>query len=105
MVKSIRHEILMSYLDYEVNKRNVWVLIWPGMVVLCVAQIYWSMEVQNSLMTRIASTMETLHKKLRNQILDMVELVKGSIYKFLLKIILALDFCTQDNYRNKIEPR
>lgn len=68
----------MSYLDYEVNKRDLWVLIWPGMVVLCVSQIYWTMEVQNSLMTRMPSTMEVLHEKLMNQILEMVELVKGS---------------------------
>ena len=75
---SVRHEILMSYLDYEVNKRVIWVCIWPGMVVLCVSQIYWSMEVQNSLMTHIPSTMETLHTKLRSQILEMVELVRGT---------------------------
>lgn len=68
----------MSYLDYEVNHRVVWVLIWPGMVVLCVTQVYWSMEVQNSLMTRIPSTMDTLYAKLRDQIIDMVELVRGS---------------------------
>lgn len=68
----------MSYLDYEVNKRDLWVRIWPGMVVLCVSQIYWTMEVQNSLMTRMPSTMEVLHEKLMNQILEMVELVKGS---------------------------
>lgn len=78
MTKSIRHEVLMSYLDYEVNQRVVWVLIWPGMVVLCVTQVYWSMEVQNSLMTRIPSTMDTLYAKLRDQIIDMVELVRGS---------------------------
>lgn len=78
MVKSMRHEILMSYLDYEVNQRVTWVRIWPGMVVLCVSQIYWSMEVQNSLMTGIPSTMKTLYEKLMSQILDMVALVRGS---------------------------
>ena len=86
MLKSIRHEVLMSYLDYEVNQRVVWVLIWPGMVVLCVTQVYWSMEVQNSLMTRIPSTMDTLYAKLRDQIIDMVELVRGS------ELALARDF-------------
>ncbi|KAG7205245.1 hypothetical protein KM043_018325 [Ampulex compressa] len=81
MVKSVRHEILMSYLDYEVNERVTWVRIWPGMVVLCVSQIYWSIEVQNCLMTHIPSTLETLYEKLRSQILDMVNLVKGQLSK------------------------
>nr|XP_034175500.1 dynein heavy chain 12, axonemal isoform X3 [Osmia lignaria] len=108
MVKSIRHEILMSYLDYEVNKRNVWVLIWPGMVVLCVAQIYWSMQVQNSLMTRIASTMETLHSKLRNQILDMVELVKGQLSKqnrTTLNALITLDVHAMDVVKMLIDKK
>ncbi|XP_017762251.1 PREDICTED: dynein heavy chain 12, axonemal-like [Eufriesea mexicana] len=78
MLKSVRHEILMSYLDYEINRRVVWVRIWPGMVVLCVSQIYWSMDVQNSLMTHIPSTMEALHVKLKSQILEMVQLVRGT---------------------------
>nr|XP_012154186.1 PREDICTED: dynein heavy chain 12, axonemal isoform X1 [Megachile rotundata] len=99
MVKSVRHEILMSYLDYEVNQRNVWVRIWPGMVVLCVAQIYWSMQVQNSLMTHIASTMEALHAKLRLQILDMVDLVKGQLSKqnrTTLNALITLDVHAMD---------
>lgn len=77
MVKSIRHEILMSYLDYDPDRRVDWVRIWPGMVVLCVSQIYWSMEVQNCLMTHMVSTMESLNRKLQSQIFDMVNLVKG----------------------------
>lgn len=78
MVKSVRHEVFMSYLDYETNKRVVWVTIWPGMVVLCVDQIYWSIQVQNTLMNRIPSAMDTLYEKLRSQILEIVELVRGN---------------------------
>lgn len=78
MLKSVRHETLMSYLDYDTNERVVWVQIWPGMVVLCVAQIYWSMEVQSSLLTHILSSLEELWKKLQLQIFDMVNLVKGA---------------------------
>lgn len=77
MVKSIKHEVFMSILDYEVNERVYWVRVWPGMVVLCVSQIYWSIEVQNCLMTHRISSMESLHEKLKAQIIDMVNLVKG----------------------------
>ncbi|OXU22263.1 hypothetical protein TSAR_003308 [Trichomalopsis sarcophagae] len=76
MVASIRHEILMSYRDYEVNERVDWVRTWPGMVVLCVSQIYWSIQVQSALMTHMESAMETLYRKLRRQIIDVVNLVK-----------------------------
>lgn len=78
MLKSVRYETLMSYLDYDTKERVEWVQIWPGMVVLCVAQIYWSMEVQASLLTHVLSTLEALWKKLQLQIFDMVNLVKGA---------------------------
>lgn len=78
MLKSVRHEMFMSYLDYDTNERVVWVQIWPGMVVLCVGQIYWSMEVQSSLLTHMLSSLEELWKKLQLQIFDMVNLVKGA---------------------------
>ncbi|XP_026673034.1 dynein heavy chain 7, axonemal [Ceratina calcarata] len=106
MIKSVRHEILMSYLDYEVNKRVAWVLIWPGMVVLCVSQIYWSMEVQNSLMTRMLSAVEELHAKLRSQILEMVELVRGQLTKqsrTTLNALITLDVHAMDVVRVLID--
>ncbi|KOC62554.1 Dynein heavy chain 7, axonemal [Habropoda laboriosa] len=108
MVKSVRHEILMSYLDYEVNRRVVWVRIWPGMVVLCVAQIYWSMEVQNSLMTHIPSTMETLHMKLRSQILEMVQLVRGQLSRqnrTALNALITLDVHAMDVVKSLIDKK
>ena len=85
MVKSIRNQVLMSYRDYEINERVFWVRIWPGMVVLCVSQIYWSIDVQNSLMTHMMSVMESLYEKFKRQIIDMVDLVKG-LYVNIAKI-------------------
>lgn len=78
MIKSIRHEIIISYFDYEVTDRMQWVLIWPGQVVLCVAQIYWSLAVGNCLMTRTISAIETLYKSLQTQMIAMVNLVRGN---------------------------
>ena len=78
MVKSVRHQVLMSYRDYEINERVSWVLLWPGMVVLCVSQIYWSIDVQNSLITHMITVLESLYDKLKHQIIDMVNLVKGN---------------------------
>ena len=99
MVKSIKHEILMSYLDYDPEKRIDWVRFWPGMVVLCVSQIHWSMEVQNCLTTHMISSMESLYKKLRTQIFDMVDLVKGKLSKqnrTTLNALITIDVHAQD---------
>lgn len=79
MVGSVRHEVLMSYRDYETNERVDWVRTWPGMVVLCVSQIYWSIQVQNGLMAHMQSAMTSLYQMLRRQIIDVVNLVKGEM--------------------------
>ena len=79
MKKSVRHEVYLSYLDYETNERVVWVRTWPGMVILCVSQIYWSIEVQNALMTHMKTTLSVLYEKLKRQIFDVVNLVKGKL--------------------------
>nr|XP_033342927.1 dynein heavy chain 12, axonemal isoform X1 [Megalopta genalis]XP_033342928.1 dynein heavy chain 12, axonemal isoform X2 [Megalopta genalis] len=108
MMKSVRHEILMSYRDYEVNLRPVWVRIWPGMVVLCVSQIYWSIEVQNSLMTHMLSTMETLYDKLMKQILEMVNLVRGQLTKqnrTTLNALITLDVHAMDVVKSLIDKK
>lgn len=77
MVISVREEIYLSYLEYEKKERVEWALLWPGMVVLCVAQIYWSLDVQSCLVGRTTYAMESLYEKLRDQILKLVNLVRG----------------------------
>lgn len=83
MIRSVREEIYSSYLDYEINERSTWVLIWPGMVVLCVSQIYWSLEVQNCLVDHALFAMELFYEKLKAQIMKLVDLVRG-LYIILL---------------------
>lgn len=77
MLRSIREEIYLSYLDYEATERTIWIRIWPGMVILCVSQIYWTLEVQNCLVDHAAFALELLHEKLKFQILELVDLVRG----------------------------
>ena len=76
MLKTVKNEIQKSYFDYDNSPRVQWVLKWPGMVVLCVSQIYWSMEVHRCFRTH-KSALHNFYDKLKNQILNMVDLVKS----------------------------
>jgi dynein heavy chain len=87
MLNSIREEIYLSYLDYETSERVIWLFNWPGMVVLCVSQIYWSLEVENCLIDHAVFALELLHEKLKAQILKLVDLVRGWFYILYLHII------------------
>lgn len=46
MVASVRNEIEKSHKVYTKLNRASWVLQWAGQVVLCVAMINWTEEVQ-----------------------------------------------------------
>uniref|UniRef100_A0A669PGZ6 Dynein axonemal heavy chain 12 n=1 Tax=Phasianus colchicus TaxID=9054 RepID=A0A669PGZ6_PHACC len=63
MLKSIRS----AYLGTE---RKSWVLEWPGQVVLCVSQMFWTSEVH-----------EVLCSQPELQLNDIVELVRGKLSK------------------------
>ncbi|KAL7306450.1 hypothetical protein TKK_0001865 [Trichogramma kaykai] len=106
MVVSVREEVSMSYRDYELTDRVDWVRTWPGMVVLCVSQIYWSMQVQDALVTHVASAMLNLYQKLKNQIIDVVNLVKGELSKqnrVTLSALITIDVHAMDVVKSLID--
>ncbi len=49
MLVSLRDVIEAAHAAYENENRQDWVQSWPGQVVLCVSQIYWTKEVTDSL--------------------------------------------------------
>jgi len=93
MLNSIREEIYLSYLDYETSERVIWLFDWPGMVVLCVSQIYWSLEVENCLVDHAVFALELLHEKLKSQILKLVDLVRGLyiLHLYIISIVYMVN--------------
>ncbi|KAM9777518.1 dynein axonemal heavy chain 12-like [Neosynchiropus ocellatus] len=49
MICSVRHVVARSREDYSQNQRVRWVQEWPGQVVLCTSQIYWTLEVHEAI--------------------------------------------------------
>ncbi|XP_019696725.1 dynein heavy chain 7, axonemal [Harpegnathos saltator] len=106
MVASMKEEIYLSYLEYEKKERVEWVLLWPGMVILCVAQIYWSLDVQSCLVGRTTYAMEALYEKLRSQIQKLVNLVRGQLSKqnrTTLNALITIDVHAMDVVKSLIE--
>lgn len=44
MVSSMRHVIKEATQNYLKTTRKKWVLEWPGQVVICSSQIYWTLD-------------------------------------------------------------
>jgi len=65
---------------YAVEAREDWVKDWPGQVVLCISQVYWTAEVQFSI-SDSRRGLKMYCEVLRSQLLNVVALVRGQLTK------------------------
>ncbi|XP_070594569.1 LOW QUALITY PROTEIN: dynein axonemal heavy chain 12 [Erythrolamprus reginae] len=105
MLRSIHDVITRSRLAYPESPRKDWVREWPGQVVLCVSQMFWTSEVHEA----IASGPEGLqnyYKALQYQLNNIVELVRGKLSKqtrITLGALVTIDVHARDVVMEMIE--
>ncbi|XP_061474275.1 dynein axonemal heavy chain 12 [Rhineura floridana] len=105
MLRSIHDVITRSRLAYPERERKDWVREWPGQVVLCVSQMFWTSEVHEA----IASGPEGLknyYNTLQLQLNDIVELVRGKLSKqtrTTLGALVTIDVHARDVVMEMIE--
>lgn len=76
MLNSMRMVIKDSVQDYPKVDRKKWVLDWPGQVVICSSQIYWTLDSELAIQNgTLGDYLETCN----NQINDTVALVRGDL--------------------------
>ncbi|KAI5612480.1 dynein heavy chain 12, axonemal isoform X1 [Silurus asotus] len=80
MLRSVRDVIDKARLAYPESKRSQWVCDWPGQVVLCTSQIYWTLEVHEAIKSG-NNGLKNYYDQLQNQLNDIVELVRGKLTK------------------------
>ncbi|XP_063282951.1 dynein axonemal heavy chain 12 [Pelobates fuscus] len=80
MLRSIHDVIAKSRLAYPETPRKVWVRDWPGQVVLCVSQMYWTSEVHEAIHSGLEG-LKNYYDTLQLQLNDIVELVRGKLSK------------------------
>ena len=51
MINSIRFVIKDAVAAYQKVPRMKWVVEWPGQVVICYSQVYWTQDVENAFKT------------------------------------------------------
>ncbi|XP_077070519.1 dynein axonemal heavy chain 12 [Siphateles boraxobius] len=105
MLRSIRDVINHSRLAYPETKRSQWVREWPGQVVLCTSQMYWTLEVHEAIRSG-ANGLKNYYKQLQNQLNDIVELVRGKLPKqtrTTLGALVTIDVHARDVVMEMIE--
>uniref|UniRef100_A0A8C9Y9T2 Dynein axonemal heavy chain 12 n=1 Tax=Sander lucioperca TaxID=283035 RepID=A0A8C9Y9T2_SANLU len=80
MLRSVRDVVARSRLAYAETARRQWVKEWPGQVVLCTSQIFWTLEVHEAIRAG-ADGLKNYYQQLQNQLNDIVELVRGKLPK------------------------
>lgn len=61
MVQSLRDVVTQSRDAYVLTPRSDWVTKWPGQIVLCTGQIYWTSEVHEAIVTSLANYLDRLN--------------------------------------------
>ncbi|GBM87245.1 Dynein heavy chain 12, axonemal [Araneus ventricosus] len=80
MLISVRNVILDAHKSYAISARINWIVQWPGQVVLCVSQIYWTAEVHEAIARGIPA-IKRYYEKLNKQLAEIVDLVRGKLSK------------------------
>ncbi|XP_077865268.1 dynein axonemal heavy chain 12 [Saccoglossus kowalevskii] len=78
MLMSVRDVVEAAYEAYAIEAREDWVQEWPGQVVLCVSQMYWTLEVHEAIRDNQGGLKEYWNK-LQEQLGDVVKLVRGKL--------------------------
>ncbi|XP_065142099.1 dynein axonemal heavy chain 12-like [Paramisgurnus dabryanus] len=105
MLKSVRDVINRSRLAYPETERSQWVREWPGQVVLCTSQMYWTLEVHEAIRGG-ANGLKNYYDQLQNQLNDIVELVRGKLSKqtrTTLGALVTIDVHARDVVMEMIE--
>uniref|UniRef100_A0A8C9MKM4 Dynein axonemal heavy chain 12 n=1 Tax=Serinus canaria TaxID=9135 RepID=A0A8C9MKM4_SERCA len=104
MLKTVRDVIARSRMAYLETERKRWVLEWPGQVVLCVSQMYWTSEVHEVLHDG-PKGLKGYYDTLQLQLNDIVELVRGKLSKqtrITLGALVTLDVHARDVIKEMI---
>nr|XP_020824636.1 dynein heavy chain 12, axonemal isoform X2 [Phascolarctos cinereus] len=105
MLKSIHQVIALSRMAYPQSERKDWVQEWPGQVVLCVSQMYWTIQTQESISSE-PEGLKSYYNHLQLQLNDIVGLVRGKLSKqtrITLGALVTIDVHARDVVMDMIE--
>ncbi|ODM99586.1 Dynein heavy chain 7, axonemal [Orchesella cincta] len=77
MIQSLKDVVTSSRDAYVLTPRADWVTKWPGQIVLCTGQVFWTQEVHEAILTSLTNYLDRLNTQLN----DIVALVRGPLSK------------------------
>ncbi|KAK5669543.1 hypothetical protein QVD99_003934 [Batrachochytrium dendrobatidis] len=102
MLSSLHSIIKAAYLAYPNSPREKWVLEWPGQVVICVSQIYWTLAVEKAILEGKRGIEQHL-MQLNRDLNETIKLVRGELSKmarYTLGALVVIDVHARDVIAN-----
>lgn len=100
MMESIQSTIKASIEAYMTLPRDQWILNWPGQVVLCVSQIFWTLDAENAFRKNSATALSDYLNTLTNELNKVVTIVRGknlsSMARLTLGALIVIDVHARD---------
>lgn len=100
MSAAVQKETSASLSDYEATSRIQWIIKWPQMVILCISQIYWAINVETCLQKKHLNGLKALFETLQNNINDIVGLIRSkditNLNRITLRSLIVLDVHAKD---------
>ncbi|KAL7748727.1 hypothetical protein RI367_005881 [Sorochytrium milnesiophthora] len=92
MIASMRDVVAQSYTAYKDQPREEWVLQWPGQAVLTISQVFWTREVEMSIMSAVTKPDSVKHfaDLSSDRLAKVVELVRGDLNRVARSTLEAL---------------
>lgn len=80
MRKSVRHVVEQAILAYPTKPRRIWVLEWPGQTILCVGKTYWTMRIEESMLSGVIGLKRYLDQ-CQTELNEIILLIRGKLSK------------------------
>mmetsp|Transcript_7015 Transcript_7015/g.26224 ORF Transcript_7015/g.26224 Transcript_7015/m.26224 type:complete len:4128 (-) Transcript_7015:64-12447(-) len=81
MRRSVKQALSDSILDFTDLPRNEWVLRWPGQVIICASQIFWTKRCEDALREGGLEGLKTYQNVLNTELRELTSLMNTNITK------------------------
>ncbi|XP_015609892.1 dynein heavy chain 7, axonemal isoform X2 [Cephus cinctus] len=98
MRKSVHRMVFLAIEAYPIKERTTWVLEWPGQAVLCVGQLYWTQQVEESMLDGV-NGLKSYLDQCQDELNEIILLVRGKLSKqnrITLEALVTLDVHAKD---------
>lgn len=100
MKAAVQHEVTNGYADFVTTPRADWMLNWPQMVVLAIAQIFWTSDVHSCLAHHNREMLNNVHSQLLTDLDELIELIRSpdvsALNRMTLKSLCILEVHARD---------